>query len=264
MPPTHSSTSSSHDSLILDQFSRQAALFASALELHGDAQLKLLVDTAEPKPDDVALDIACGPGSVVAAFAPRVRHVVGLDATEAMLEEGRALATARHLSNVEWHLGDVYRLPFADSSFDIVTCRFAFHHFERPEAAFAEMTRVCRAGGRIMLCDAIASTDPAKAAAFNAMERHRDPSTASFRPLSSLVDLFNGADLPVPALRRFHVAYECEALIAKSFPVNDDRATLRAMIDHLIATDAMDVGTRAGETKFVYPAVVLAARKPGR
>ena len=51
---------------------------------------------------------------------------------------------------------------------------------EAPEAAFAEMVRVCRPGGRIVLYDAVPSDDPAKAAAFNRMERHRDPSTVEF------------------------------------------------------------------------------------
>jgi len=116
---------SSHDSLIQDQFSRQAELFARSPELHGDAQVMLLVDAARAQPSDESLDVACGPGTVVAAFAARVRRAVGLDATGAMLDQARALAAERNLVNVEWQLGDVYRLPFADGSFDIVSCRFA-------------------------------------------------------------------------------------------------------------------------------------------
>jgi ubiquinone/menaquinone biosynthesis C-methylase UbiE len=97
-------------------------------------------------------------------------------------------ALERKIVNVEWQLGDVYSLPFTDNTFDIVSCRFAFHHFEYPAKAFAEMRRVCRPLGRIVLCDAVASSHPTKAAAFNAMERHRDPSTAEFRPLVFLID----------------------------------------------------------------------------
>ena len=71
------------DSLIQDQFSRQAELFARSPELHGDAQVMLLMDAARAKPADESLDVACGPGTVVAAFAARVRRAVGLDATGA-------------------------------------------------------------------------------------------------------------------------------------------------------------------------------------
>ncbi|MGH6836030.1 MAG: class I SAM-dependent methyltransferase [Methylocella sp.] len=259
--PSAGASRPSHDSLIRVQFSRQAELFAQSPELHGDAQVMLLVDCARPKPSDESLDVACGPGTVVAAFAGRVRRAVGLDAVDAMLDQARALTVGRGLVNVEWRSGDVYRLPFADNSFDIVSCRFAFHHFEEPAKAFAEMLRVCRFGGRVVLCDGVASSDPAKATAFNVMERHRDPSTVEFFPLQRLISLFTDIGYPPPAAVRFQIAYERERLIAKSFPVDDDRKTLRRLIDELIATDAMDVGSSPGTTRFTYPAVVLTATK---
>ncbi|MGH6850416.1 MAG: class I SAM-dependent methyltransferase [Methylocella sp.] len=256
------SSSSSHDSLIRDQFSRQAELFAQSPELHGNAQVMLLVDCARPKSSDESLDVACGPGTVVAAFARRVRRAVGLDATDAMLDQARALTVERDLVNVEWRSGDVYRLPFADESYDIVSCRLAFHHFAEPAKAFAEMLRVCRSGGRIILCDGVASSNPTKATAFNVMERHRDPSTVEFFPLQCLISFFTDIGYPPPVVVRFQIAYERERLIAKSFPVDDDRETLRRLIDELIATDAMDVGSNPGGTRFIYPAVVLTATKP--
>ena len=251
----------SHDARIHDQFTRQAARFARSSELHGDAQIMLLVDATEPKPNDESLDVACGPGTVVAGFATRVRRAVGLDTTDAMLDQARALALQRQLDNVEWRRGDVYRLPFADRSFDIVSCRFAFHHFQEPAKAFSEMTRVCRPGGRVVLCDALASCDAAKAAAFNRMERHRDPSTVGFRSLPFLIDLFAQAGFPPPAIVRFQVAYQRDVLIAKSFPANDERDALREMIDDLIGSDALETGTAPGGTAFIYPAAILAATR---
>jgi SAM-dependent methyltransferase len=166
------------------------------------------VEAARPLATDVSLDVACGPGSVVVAFARRVRQAVGLDATEAMLEEARRLAARSSVGNVAWHRGDVYALPFAGGTFDIVSCRFAFHHLQEPARAFAEMVRVARPSGRIVLCDAFASDDPAKAAAFNAMERHRDPSTVEFRPLAFLVGLFAVVGLPEPEVRFYQVQAE--------------------------------------------------------
>lgn len=252
----------SHDDLIRDQFSRQAELFARSPELHGDAQLKPLIDAARPLPHETMIDLACGPGSVVAAFAPLVRRAIGVDATEAMLDKARRLAVARNLDNVEWRAASVYALPFADGSFDIVTCRFAFHHFQEPVRAFAEMVRVCRGGGRIVLCDGVAPADPEKAAAFNATERFRDPSTARFLPLATLRDLFTRAGLSAPAMQPFHVTYAIEELVATSFPVNDDRAGLRRMIEDLVATDALEVGTKPGGRNFIFPVAVLSAIKP--
>src|SRR5207302_1188037 len=106
-----------HAAAIADQFTRPAEQFAASPTHHNQAALDLLVDAADPRAGDVSLDVACGPGSVVCAFARRVRQAVGLDATEAMLAEARRLAAERALDNVAWHLGDVYALPFADGAF---------------------------------------------------------------------------------------------------------------------------------------------------
>jgi ubiquinone/menaquinone biosynthesis C-methylase UbiE len=158
-----------------------------------DDIVALVVDAAKPQPEDKAIDLACGPGTVACALAKRVRHVVGLDSTVPMLEQARGFARRQSLDNVEWRAGDVYQTPFADGSFDIVTCRFAFHHFEKPALAFAEMVRLVATGGRVVVCDGLASEQPAKAEAFNAMERRRDPSTVEFRTLTYLRRLFEAA-----------------------------------------------------------------------
>jgi ubiquinone/menaquinone biosynthesis C-methylase UbiE len=254
----------SHQALIVDQFTRQAELFAGSPALHNEAALALMAEAAAPLAHKETLDVACGPGSVVAAFARGARRSVGLDATAAMLQQARALFAAEGLQNVELHQGDVYRLPFADSSFDIVTCRFAFHHFEEPVSAFAEMVRVCRPSGRVVLCDGLASDDPAKAAAFNRMERHRDPSTVAFRPLAFHLALFAQAGLPAPQARFYQVPAERDRLIAMSFPAGDDREQLRRMIDEAVEGDTMGVGARrkGGTVVFGYPAVILASAKP--
>jgi ubiquinone/menaquinone biosynthesis C-methylase UbiE len=263
MSASSTAAAEAHAATIADQFTRQAEVFAAAPVLHDKDALNLLVEAAQPRPSDVSLDVACGPGSVVLAFAKRVARATGLDATPAMLEQARVAAQRSSATNVDWYTGSVYALPFADGSFDIVSCRFAFHHLQEPARAFAEMVRVCRPGGRIVLCDAVASDDPIKAAAFNAMERFRDPSTIEFRPLAFHVGLFAISALPTPEVRFYDVPVERERLIAASFPEGGDRDALRSMLDAAVENDAMGVGARRhGDTmRFAYRAAVLVATK---
>ena len=262
-PPARSTTAA-HDASIADQFTRQAALFANAPVLHDTAALDALVQAARPQSNETALDVACGPGTVVAAFARHVRHATGLDATDAMLDQGRTLAALQALSNVAWHRGDVCALPFAAATFDIVSCRFAMHHFEQPARAFAEMVRVCRPGGRIVLCDAVASDNSAKAAAFNAMERFRDPSTVEFRTVGYLQRLYADAALPTPVATFYQLAVELEGLLKTSFPAGDDRDGFRAMVRDAVDGDAMGVQAcvAGGTIRFEYSVAILAAIKP--
>lgn len=253
-----------HHARIDDQFTRQAAEFAAAPELHNDEILDLLIRETAPAPDDETLDVACGPGSVVVAFAKYARHATGVDATGAMLEQAEALAAAQGISNVIWRQGDVYELPFADAAFDIVTCRFAFHHLQDPQAAFREMVRVCRSGGLVVLCDGIVVDDPVKAASFNRMEKLRDPSTVTFRPSSELVALFAENNLPPPAQKFFQVPAEREQTISRAFPENGDYEGLRQLIDEAAEDDAWGVGARRSfdTVLFSYPSVILTAIKP--
>ena len=259
---TNTDPSAAHDALIRDQFTRQAEIFAAVPELHSAEALALLVDAANPGPAHSTLDIACGPGSVVVAMAKRTRHATGLDATQAMLDQARALAVAEGVSNVTWAEGNVYALPFEPQSFDVVTCRFAFHHFARPLAALAEMVRVCRPGGIVLVSDAVASDDKAKADAFNQMERHRDPSTVEFLTLGALRDLFAAAELPKPAETFFQVPDEAGTAVARSFP--DDAAAVLHLFDEAVEGDKMGLNTRREGNKilFAYPAVILTATKP--
>jgi len=253
-----------HDARIQDQFSRQAEMFAAAPELHNDEVLALLVNAANPTSIDIALDVACGPGTISIAMARRVARVVGLDATEAMLSQARRLATQSGVHTAEWRQGDVYALPFENASFSIVTCRFAFHHLERPVDALHEMVRVCRPGGKILVCDAVPSDEPRKAKAFNQMERLRDPSTVEFRPLATLLALFAQAGLPKPEMRFFQIAAEREQMVTRSFPANDDYDGLRKMITDSVEGDTLGVGARVdGDTMvFAYPSVILLSVKP--
>ena len=173
-----------HQSLILDQFTRQATPFSTAAPIADAAALRLLVDAAEPRPDDAMLDVACGGGIVVCAFAPHLRRATGIDMTPAMLDRARALAAEKGIANADWRQGDVTALPYPDAAFDIVTTRFAVHHFPDPAKVFGEIVRVCKPGGGIVVADTYASADPVKAAAFNRLEQLRDPSHARCLALS--------------------------------------------------------------------------------
>src|SRR3954470_3324310 len=184
--------------IVVDQFTRQAAPFANAAAMRDEDALRLLVEFSGAGADDTVLDVACGPGLVVAAFARVARHVTGIDLTPAMIDKAREHAAALALSNVDWHVGNVLPLPFADRSFSLVVCRFAFHHFPDPAAVMREMVRVCTRPGRVVVADIAASDDPERAAALNRMKRLRDPPHPRALPVGEWRALFANAGLREP------------------------------------------------------------------
>ena len=131
-----------HNERIVDQFTRQATPFSTASPITDANALRMIVEAADPRPSDTVLDVACGGGIVVCAFAPHVGQATGVDMTPAMLDRARQLATEKGIANVTWDRGDVGRLPYDDGAFDIVVTRFSMHHFLDPLAVMREMVRV--------------------------------------------------------------------------------------------------------------------------
>ena len=166
-----------HDERIRAAFTSQAATFEDArLNVAFTSSVPWLLDHMAPGIDDIVLDVAGGTGIVSRALANRVARAVVVDNTPAMIDEGRRHTAAEGLHNLEFVRGAVANLPVADMAFTLVVTRFALHHLTDPRQALAEMMRVCRPGGRVVVMDLAASTDPHIAERQDSIERLRDPS----------------------------------------------------------------------------------------
>jgi ubiquinone/menaquinone biosynthesis C-methylase UbiE len=148
---------------------------------------------ATPAGDERALDSGSGAGALAFALAPHVREVVAVDLVPELLEQGRRRGV--RCPNVEFVEGDATALPFEDSSFDLAGSLRTLHHIARPELAVAELARVTRLGGRVLIVDQIAPVDPVVAVELNAFERARDPSHARALADIDLRHLFEANDL---------------------------------------------------------------------
>jgi SAM-dependent methyltransferase len=106
-------------------------------------------------PDARVLDVGCGPGTITADLAARVPggDVTAIDAAADVLAQARQEAERRGLDNVRFDTGDVYRLDFADGTFDVVHAHQVLQHLTDPVAALREMRRVCRPGGLVAARD---------------------------------------------------------------------------------------------------------------
>ena len=114
---------------------------------------EVLIRSAQPRPGERVLDVACGTGIVARRVAPIVGEngsVVGLDLNPDMLAVARSAAEREGLA-IQWHEGQAEHLPFSDASFYLVLCQFGVMFFADRRAALREMHRVVRFGGRIAL-----------------------------------------------------------------------------------------------------------------
>src|SRR6476619_4079946 len=103
-----------------------------------------------PKPGERILDLSTGTGWTSRVVAKRGVSVVGVDIASGLLQAARQKARVEGLA-IEYRVGDAESLPFSDGEFDAVVSTFGIMFASCPEAAAAELARVCRAGGRIAL-----------------------------------------------------------------------------------------------------------------
>jgi demethylmenaquinone methyltransferase/2-methoxy-6-polyprenyl-1,4-benzoquinol methylase len=113
------------------------------------------ISVANPQPGQSVLDIAGGTGDLSAAFARKVGssgQVVHTDINEAMLREGRNRLLNEGLVMPSL-VCDAEKLPFADESFHIVSVAFGLRNMTHKDAALAEMRRVLKPGGKLLVLE---------------------------------------------------------------------------------------------------------------
>lgn len=248
------------------QFRRQAEAYSTMKVVTDPRILEHMVEISAVRPDSRVLDVACGPGFVAMAFAPRCQSVLGIDATDTLVARARAEAARRAISNLSFALANVERMPLASARFDLATCRFAFHHFAHPRAVLAEMTRVLKPGARMVIVDMTTSEDPAKSDYHNRLERLCDPSHARAIPVSEWERMIAETGLEAVYGGGRETSYDLEAWMAHGGPPPERHAQIIEMMEASLAADRSGLKVRRdnGQIWFSHTGVTYVLEKPMR
>jgi ubiquinone/menaquinone biosynthesis C-methylase UbiE len=103
----------------------------------------------------ILADIGCGTGSLTVELARFAEKVIGVDLSPEMLRRARNIAKERQLRNVEFRQGDALRLPLAARSVDAAFCVMVLHFLSDPQQAVAELCRITRSGGSVIVVDLV-------------------------------------------------------------------------------------------------------------
>jgi ubiquinone/menaquinone biosynthesis C-methylase UbiE len=176
-----------------DRFARTADRVAAKQDANAAALAERVRDFVLASGDERALDVGTGAGALALALAPLVREVIGIDPVPELLALARERAAG--LGNVQFVEGDGASLPFAAASFDLAATLRTLHHVARPELVLAELTRVTRPGGHLLVVDQLGDIDPLVALAVDRFEQARDPSHTRLLPEIDLRQLFEANGL---------------------------------------------------------------------
>jgi SAM-dependent methyltransferase len=211
-----------------DVWSTRAEAFRESPTHREGPDLDLLVELCEPAPGVNALDVATGGGHVARRLREDGCIVVTVDPAPGMQPD--VIARAEHL-------------PFADGSFDVVTCRIAPHHFEDIRKAVGEMARVAR--GLVVIEDNLRIDEQVEEA-----ERLRDPTHVRCYSADEWMELFVGAGLDVERVELLERKRDVDDWLARVETPPDDAQRVRELLGERIADGTM-----------TFPSIVIKGRK---
>ena len=208
-----------------DRFARTAECVAARQDARATRLAAEVRDFVQPDGDERALDVGTGAGALAFALAPLVREVVGVDPVPELLE----LARHRALANTEFLEGDGTALTFPDGAFDLAGTHRTLHHVAQPQRVVAELARVTRPGGRVLVVDQLAPEDGSAAAALHDFETVRDPSHERLLDDGELRELFAANGLTLVHERNEDESRELSAYLDLAGCEGDRRARAEAL-----------------------------------
>jgi SAM-dependent methyltransferase len=247
-------------------FSARADLYVASPS-HVDPQvLGWLVELAQPRPDWRMLDVATGTGHTAFAFAPYVAEIVGIDLTARMLAEAEKLAAQGGVVNVRFVEADIHELPFDDETFDdeqfdLVTCRRGAHHFSHIEEALAEMVRMLKPRGVLLIDDRCVPEDDFVDSIMNRLDwLHDESHVREFRP-SEWQAMLGAAGCQVLTLEPYVRHRPLSSLTERVSPQNV--AQIRSILGSLSSEQRQKLALeeKEGDLYSNHWYVIIAARK---
>ncbi|GAA1806677.1 class I SAM-dependent methyltransferase [Actinomadura chokoriensis] len=232
-----------------------------------------LLDAAAIGPDDRVLDIGCGNGQVTRLAARRARHggATGVDLSGPMLARARSLAREEDVANATFEQGDAQVHPFPDGGFDVAISRVGVMFFADPVAAFGNIRRALRDGGRLAFLSMAPIGETDLQAVFAALPPREEAPIGHDGPLSlsdpdRVREVLGAAGFGGVDCRKVEAeqiwgrdARDAAEFFAAWGPIRYNYGTGDALVDTL--TDAMRPFERDGAVRLRGTSLLVTARR---
>lgn len=222
--------------LAREQFARSGDAYVVSASHASGEELPRMVAVARSRLGELAglraLDVATGGGHTARAFAEAGMVVTASDLTPEMLAGAeRHLRAGLPDARLTFAPAPAESLPFEDSTFALLTCRIAAHHFGDPRAFLAGARRVLVRGGVLIVVDNVAPEDPRLARAMNEVERLRDRSHVRAYAVSDWVAWAAAAGFEPFHLERFWRVKALVGWLDRARTPEENRTAIRALLD---------------------------------
>jgi len=202
------------------------------------------------------LDVGTGTGQLALLLAEEgAREVVGIDISPAMLEAAelqRLSARSAAARRVSFRLAPAHALPFRDERFDAIVCRLLLHHSHKPQVILAELARLLKHNGLLIVADLLSADDPVKRATQNAIEEKRNPSHVGVFGVEQYRKLIAGAGFVIEAEQTALFERELEEWLSDMQTEPGARTVVREMVEAGLETDAAGLHARRQANRLIF------------
>lgn len=223
------------DKLIKENFGQNAEKYKESSSHGNPADLMRMADLIGINVRE-ALDVATGGGYTAIKLAEFADKVTSIDITPEMLKVAQELADSKGISNIEFMPMDVHGMTFSDESFDVVTSRFAAHHFRDIRTALAEMTRVLKTGGKMYILDCSVIDGDIIETVINHVELLRDSSHRCSYSSRQWEQLLQELPLEIEHMELLREEYELPQWFDRMGTPQEKRDEIFSYIDSLTPT----------------------------
>ncbi|TAM81508.1 MAG: class I SAM-dependent methyltransferase [Acidobacteria bacterium] len=231
--------SKKHQATVQKQFTNTAEAFSKFAVRDSPEAIAEKVRFLKPQPEMLFLDVACGPGGLVVAVAPGLRYAFGMDLTPEMLRHSRQFQAEKQADNAAFICAEGEAIPYAEATFDLVSCQYAFHHIPKPELVLQEMLRVTKRDGRLFVDDTLGPESDEKFELHNRIEVVRDPSHTRSLRLTTFLRMFDdfGLEILSQSFRRHRRSFNQWMLRAGHQPRDKRYVEARRLIEKSASGD---------------------------
>ena len=254
-----------HNEFVKDQFNRQAIEFDNWSVTKNLEYLKAISEFISFKPDDTLLDVATGTGDFPLFVAPQIKHAVGIDISDKMIDMAKIKTAKRAITNVEFRVSDVEQVPFPDNCFSAVSSKSAFHHMPEYKRVFKEMARCCQTGGKVAVCDIVAFEDRDVDGFFERFEQCVDASHFKTLSRNEFTGLFNSHGISLEKSFEVEIEHTVAEYLGHAVQTEENLLELDNLLsrarDITCLGDYWTFGKDNQDTKFRKKVILLLGRK---
>ena len=247
----------------IKQFSKTSINYSKDILFSHGKDLDMIIKFVKPKKSMNVLDIATGAGHVAIKLSQYVKCVEAIDITPKMIQEAEKNIKSQNITNIKTKVMKADQLLFDKEHFDLITCRYAPHHFHNITKFLSEVYRVLKYNGMFVLIDIVSLPDYFLDEFINKINKMRDPTHIRSYTKNEWLSMILKSKLKVIDVKGFRNEYNLEDWLKRAETNEDKIRQIRQLIincDNKIKSQFDIVYTKNTKT-FTEDNIIITCRK---